>query len=161
MSFTLTRYALAFALGAFAAPLVLAQTDAPPPPPPPAQKQVEEHFRIVERMPMFRSPGCDSLDLASAEAKMCADRAMLRYIYENVDYPAAAVQDSTQGVAIVTFIVEKDGSITGARVVRDPGSGTGDEALRVVNTFDAWHPGVQRGEPVRVQFNLPVKFRLE
>ncbi len=125
------------------------------------QAKVEEIERFVERMPMFISPSCDTATMSDMEMQMCAQRAMLQYIYGNITYPLAARRDSVEGTAVITFIVEKDGSIFNAQIARDPGAGTGEEALRVVNTFEPWIPGMSRGEPVRVQFNLPVKFKLD
>ena len=60
----------------------------------------------------------------------------------------------------VTFVVEKDGSVTGVRVLRDIGGGCGQEAIRVVKSMPKWTPGKQRGKNVRVQYNLPVNFSL-
>jgi protein TonB len=131
----------------------------PPPPPPPPAPKVEEIFKVVEQMPMF--PGCENAGGSNEEMQQCATKKMLEFIYGHIKYPAIARENGVEGTAVVTFVVEKDGSITGARVVRDPGAQTGDEALRVVKTFPQWAPGKQRGQPVRVQFNLPVKFRLE
>ncbi len=131
----------------------------PPPPPPPPAPKVEEIFKVVEQMPMF--PGCENAGGSNEEMQQCATKKMLEFIYGNIKYPAIARENGVEGTAVVTFVVEKDGNITGARVVRDPGAQTGDEALRVVKTFPKWAPGKQRGQPVRVQFNLPVKFRLE
>ena len=66
---------------------------------------------------------------------------------------------------MITFVIEKDGSVTDARIVRDIGAQCGQEALRVVNLMNdqniKWTPGKQRGRSVRVQFNLPVRFKLE
>ena len=132
---------------------------APPPPPPPPAPKVEEIFKVVEQMPMF--PGCEDSGGSNEEMQQCAQKKMLEYIYKNIKYPAIARENGVEGTAVVTFVVEKDGSITDARVVRDPGAQTGAEALRVVETFPTWIPGKQRGNNVRVQFNLPVKFRLE
>ncbi|MBR3939047.1 MAG: energy transducer TonB, partial [Bacteroidales bacterium] len=64
------------------------------------------------------------------------------------------------GRVFLTFVVEKDGSIANARILRDIGGGCGQEALRVVKSMPKWIPGEQRGIPVRVQFNLPVYFKL-
>jgi len=142
------------------APVVEAPVVAPPPPPPPPPApKVQEIFKVVEQMPMF--PGCENSGGSNDELQQCATKKMLEYIYGNIKYPAIARENGVEGTAVVTFVVERDGSITGARVVRDPGAQTGDEALRVVKTFPKWAPGKQRGQPVRVQFNLPVKFRLE
>ena len=129
----------------------------PPPPPPPAPK--DEIFKIVEQMPMF--PGCENQGLDKDGLKQCAEKKMLEYIYGNVKYPAIARENGVEGKAIVAFVVEKDGSITDAKVVRGPQAGLSEEALRVVNSFPKWIPGKQRGQPVRVSFVLPVQFKLE
>jgi protein TonB len=82
-----------------------------------------------------------------------------------VKYPAIARENGIQGRVVVQFVVEKDGKITDANVVRDIGAGCGEEALRVVNSMNGmnqrWTPGKQRGKPVRVQFTLPVSFKLQ
>jgi protein TonB len=123
---------------------------------------VEEIFKVVEDMPRF--PGCEDLP-TKEERKQCADKKMLEFIYKNIKYPAIARENGVEGTAVVQFVVETDGSITDANVVRDPGAQTGAEALRVVNLMKEqgiqWIPGKQRGRAVRVQFNLPVRFRLE
>lgn len=68
-------------------------------------------------------------------------------------------------MAVISFIVERDGRITSARIVRDPGEGTGEEALRLVDIMawelPPWSHGEYYDESVRVQFNLPIKFRLD
>ncbi|MEM9835481.1 MAG: energy transducer TonB, partial [Bacteroidota bacterium] len=134
----------------------------PPPPPPPPAPKVEEIFKVVEQMPMF--PGCEDIGNA-AEQKQCAQKKLLEFIYGNIKYPAIARENGVEGMAVVSFVVEKDGKVTDAKVVRNPGAKTGEEALRVVNLMNQqgirWVPGQQGGRPVRVQFNLPVKFKLE
>ncbi len=134
----------------------------PPPPPPPPEPEVEEIFKVVEQMPRF--PGCE--DLASDdEKKQCAQKKLLEYIYANIKYPPIARENGVEGMVVVKFVVDKDGSISDPDVVRDIGAGCGDEALRVVKSMNTnnikWIPGRQRGRPVRVQFNLPVKFQLQ
>lgn len=86
---------------------------------------------------------------------------MLQFIYSNIKYPAIARENGVEGTVYVKFVVEKDGKITNAEIVRDIGAGCGQEALRVVGLMPEWEPGKQRGRPVRVQFNLPVKYKLE
>ncbi len=135
----------------------------PPPPPPPPEPKTEEIFKVVEQMPRF--PGCEDKDIPDAEKKSCAEKKMLEFIYKNIDYPAIARENGVEGTVVVQFVVEKDGSIQNARVVRDIGAQCGQEALRVVNLMNdkgiQWIPGRQRGRPVRVQFNLPIRFKLE
>ncbi len=134
----------------------------PPPPPPPPAPKVEEIFKVVEQMPMF--PGCENISNAE-EKKECAQKKLLEFIYGNIKYPAIARENGVEGMAVVSFVVEKDGSVTDAKVVRNPGAKTGEEALRVVELMNQqgikWIPGQQGGRNVRVQFNLPVKFKLE
>lgn len=131
----------------------------PPPPPPPPPKEVEDEiFKVVEDNPAF--PGCEDIR-DKVEKKKCAEEKMLQFIYGNIKYPAIARENGVEGMVVVSFVVEKDGSITGATVLRDIGAGCGQEALRVVNQMPKWEPGKQRGRPVRVQFNLPVRFKLE
>lgn len=80
--------------------------------------------------------------------------AMLKYIAENIKYPLGA--GCERGYVYVQFIVERDGTITDAHVLKDRCGNCGEEALRVVNSMPRWIPGKQRGKPVRVRFNLPV-----
>ena len=134
----------------------------PPPPPPPPKNEPEEIFRIVEQMPRF--PGCE--DSGSKDEKTaCAQKKLLEFIYANIKYPAIARENGVEGTCVIQFVVEKTGKVTDAKVVRDIGAGCGDEALRVVNLMNKenkkWTPGKQRGRPVRVQFTLPVKFKLQ
>lgn len=87
--------------------------------------------------------------------------ALYKYLEDNIKYPQKAKDNDISGKVYVTFVVEKDGSITNPRLLRDIGGGCGQEALRVVKAMPRWNPGKQRGKPVRVQFNLPVSFNLK
>jgi len=147
------------------APKAIENKPAPPPPPPPPPPAVDndvEIFKVVEEMPRF--PGCENEPTTEAK-KACADKKMLEFIYKNIKYPAIARENGVEGTAVITFVVEKDGTVTDARIVRDIGAQCGQEALRVVNLMNEsnlkWIPGKQRGRSVRVQFNLPVRFKLE
>jgi protein TonB len=104
----------------------------------------EQVFVVVESMPSF--PG--------------GDEARLAYLNENLKYPLMARESGIQGRVFLTFVVEKDGSITDARILRGIGGGCDEEALRVVKNMPKWIPGKQRNVPVRVQFNLPISFIL-
>ncbi len=168
---------------------ITTQEEAPPPPPPPAPKtttelnivednvevetdviidaeadedtEVEEYvapveeeeeevveekiFMIVEQAAVF--PG--------GEAKL------FKFLSENISYPQLARESGIQGMVYVTFVVEKDGSITDVKILRGIGGGCDEEAIRVVKKMPKWAPGKQRGKPVRSQFRLPVKFKLQ
>ena len=120
-------------------------------------------FKVVQQMPRF--PGCEEITGGGAEKKTCADTKLLEFIQENIEYPDIAWDNDIQGRCFVTFIVEKDGSISNIKLVRDIGGECGKEALRIVGLMQdqhiIWTPGRQRGWVVRVQFNLPVHFRIE
>ena len=103
-----------------------------------------EIFMIVEESPVY--PGGD------------AERS--KFLSENLRYPHEASEASVEGTVYVTFIVERDGSLSDIRILRGLGYGLDDEVLRVIRLMPRWTPGKQRGKPVRVQFNLPVKFIL-
>ena len=102
-------------------------------------------FDVVEQMPQY--PG--------------GMPALFQYLAKNVRYPKEAEDKCLQGRVIATFVVEKDGSISNAKVVKSVDPALDAEALRVVNGMPNWNPGMQRGEPVRVKYTVPVTFRLQ
>jgi TonB family protein len=101
-------------------------------------------FDVIEEMPKF--PG--------------GQPALFQYLSMNVRYPKEAEDAGVQGRVIVTFVVEKDGSITGAKIFRSVDPALDAEALRVINGMPKWIPGKQNGEPVRVKYTVPVTFRI-
>ena len=86
---------------------------------------------------------------------------LMEYVAMNVRYPKDAEEKSIQGRVIATFVIEKDGSITGAKIVRSIDPALDAEALRVINGMPNWKPGTQKGEPVRVKYTIPISFRLQ
>ncbi len=125
--------------------------DAPPaeePAPPPIieEPKKEEVFKVVEQMPEFDG----------------GVAGLLKYLAENIKYPALARENGIEGKVIVQFIVDENGQVSQAKIVRGIGGGCDQEALRVVETMNGkWKPGKQRGRPVKVWFTLPVNFQLE
>jgi protein TonB len=83
-----------------------------------------------------------------------------RFLQTNIRYPAKAFENNVQGKVFLTFVVEKDGSLTDIKVVRGIGSGCDEEARRVFTISPKWKPGIQNGRPVRVQYTMPVSFSL-
>jgi protein TonB len=82
------------------------------------------------------------------------------YLSKAIRYPAVARENGTQGRVIVTFVVERDGSLTDIKVTRGIGSGCDEEAVRVLKNSPKWKPGIQNGRPVRVQYSVPIAFTL-
>ncbi|MGB0165476.1 MAG: energy transducer TonB [Luteibaculum sp.] len=111
---------------------------------PAEEVEEEEIFTIVEKMPSF--PG--------------GVEKLYQFLGNNIKYPTMAQDAGIQGVVYVTFVVEKDGSVTDAKVLRGIGGGCDEEALRVVRKMPKWEPGEQRGKKVKVQYNVPVRFTL-
>ena len=102
-------------------------------------------YQIVEQMPEF--PG--------GEAEL------FHYISKNIHYPQKAREKGIQGRVFIGFIVEKDGSISNVRNLRGVDSELDAEAIRVVESMPRWKPGMHRGEPVRVSYQIPIVFKLE
>ncbi len=107
--------------------------------------QQQQIFVVVEHMPEF--PG--------------GMGALMKYLATHINYPALAKESGIQGRVFINFVVEPNGSIDHVKVLRGIGGGCDEEAVRVVKSMPKWIPGKQRGKPVRVSFNLPVKFTLE
>lgn len=101
-------------------------------------------FDVVEVMPQF--PG--------------GQIAMLQYIMKNIKYPEQVMKEGIQGRVAVSFIVEKDGSISDVKPILSVHPLLNKEAVRVVESMPKWTPGKQNGKPVRVRFNVPVMFKL-
>jgi protein TonB len=87
-------------------------------------------------------------------------QALNAYLGNNVKYPSAAVERGAQGKVVVSFVVERDGSISQARVVRAVDQDLDREALRVILAMPRWKPGSMVGKNVRVRYTLPITFRL-
>jgi periplasmic protein TonB len=119
-----------------------AKIDEPPPPVEAAEPQI---FTIVEEMPSF--PG--------GEAEL------FKYLGKTVKYPPMAQDAGITGVVYMTFVVDEQGKVRDPKVLRGIGGGCDEEAIRVVKAMPAWEPGKQRGKPVRVQYNLPIRFTLK
>ncbi|PKP53960.1 MAG: hypothetical protein CVT92_02005 [Bacteroidetes bacterium HGW-Bacteroidetes-1] len=85
---------------------------------------------------------------------------MMEFIAKNIIYPPAAREKGIQGRVFINFIVETDGSVSNVKVLRGIGGGCDEEAVRVVSMMSNWKPGQQRGQNVRVSFNIPIKFLL-
>ncbi len=120
-------------------------------------------YKVVDEMPRF--PGCEFPDSTLEARQRCAERRLLEFINQNIEYPLEARQKGHEGTAVVGFVVETDGSLSNITILRNVEGGCGDEAVRVVSLMNTagikWMPGKKAGKPVRTQFNLPVKFKLE
>lgn len=103
-------------------------------------------FEVVEQMPEFPNGGMAGL---------------MQYLSKNIKYPTIAQENGTQGRVTVQFVVNRDGSIVDAKVLRGVDPYLDKEAIRVISSMPKWKPGMQRGKAVRVKYTVPVKFRLQ
>ena len=103
-------------------------------------------FEVVEQMPEFPNGGMAGL---------------MQYLSKNIKYPTIAQENGTQGRVIVQFVVNRDGSIVDAKVLRGVDPYLDKEAIRVISSMPKWKPGMQRGKAVRVKYTVPVMFRLQ
>ena len=118
---------------------------APPPPPAPKPEVATKVFDVVEEMPSF--PG--------------GNVALMSYLNGNTKYPVVAQENGVQGKVIISFVVERDGSISDVKVARSVDPSLDREAQRVVKSMPRWTPGKQNGQTVRVKYTVPVVFRLQ
>jgi protein TonB len=114
------------------------------PPESPVVAEDATPFTIVEEMPSF--PG--------------GEQKMMQYLSDHIKYPPVARENGITGRVYVKFVVDKEGKIKDAVVLRGIGAGCDEEALRVVRTMPDWKPGRQNGRSVPVYFNLPINFTL-
>ncbi len=110
------------------------------PPPPEDEEEEEDFFVAVEQMPELKGG--------------------LGALQQKINYPERARKAGIEGRVVVQFIVTEDGKVEDPEVIRGIGGGADEEALRVVKEAE-FEPGQQRGQPVRVQYSLPIIFRLQ
>lgn len=116
--------------------------DVPPPPPP---REEEVVYEIVEEMPEY----------------IGGQEAMRKFISKNLEYPKEARKKEIEGTVYIQFVIDAQGNVTRAKILKDIGEGCGQAALDVVNKMPQWKAGKQRGKTVPVMYRLPVKFKLE
>ena len=120
-------------------------------------------YKVAEEAPRF--PVCEGLDTTIQVIQQCAQQQLLAFMYQNIQYPVEARNNGNEGTVVVSFVVEKDSTISNPTIIRDIGGGCGEETLRVVNGMNEigvkWIPGKMKGVPVRTQLTLPIRFKLE
>jgi TonB family C-terminal domain len=108
-------------------------------------EDAQEAFIVVEQMPEF--PG--------------GTEELQKYLNNNIRYPVSALENGIQGRVICEFVINSDGRVTNAKVIRGIDASLDAEALRVINNMPPWKPGKQRGKAVKVRYTLPVNFKLQ
>lgn len=152
----------------------------PPPPAPPEIEIVEDDVDVDEDQPDIKEVDMDqntamNLPEGKEEAKeddkifMVVEDSptfpggegeMMRYISNNIEYPQMEKENGIEGQVVVNFVVNEDGSISNIKILKGITKGLNEEAKRVIKTMPKWEPGEQRGKPVKVRVNLPIRFSL-
>ena len=168
--------------------IIQTQQEELPPPPPPEQPEVTTELNVIEDdaesqnevdMSSFaRQEEATNIEITPVKIEQEEEEedvqiftvvendpefpggkeALYKYLRDNIKLPQLARDNNITGIVYVTFVVERDGSISNPRILRGIGGGCDAEAVRVIKSMPKWIPGKQRGKPVRVQFNLPVRF---
>ncbi|MEN0046770.1 MAG: energy transducer TonB [Bacteroidota bacterium] len=134
-------------------------TSTPPPPPPMVENDADIPFMLIEDKPMFKE--CEGIK--RAEQEKCFTSNLMKFVYGEVAYPAIARENGIQGNVIVKFVIEKSGKVGTIEVLRSPSEILSKETVRVMEKLKqevTFIPGMQRKRPVRVQFTMPVKYKL-
>jgi protein TonB len=128
-----------------------------------AAPTIEEHPSelIVEAPKEAPEKTYEMFDIQKPPSFPGGEAELLRFLSKNIEYPALAKENNIQGVVALTFVVGRDGSVNDVQIVKDIGGGCGKEAVRVVKSMPKWSPGEANGNPVKVRFTLPVRFRLD
>lgn len=128
-----------------------------------AQMTQDSIYIIAEKPARF--PGCDDSTLSGPALDSCGQAKLFEFVYQHIRYPEEARRNGNQGTAVISFVVEKDGTTSNETISKDIPGGCGVEALRVVKSMNPsgikWKPGLVSGKIVRTKLNLPVKFKLE
>lgn len=106
----------------------------------------EEYFVSAEEMPSFQGGGIE---------------AFRNWVLKRFEYPAIAQENGIQGVVVVRFLIEKDGRLTNITVMVTPDRSLSDEVVRVLKTSPKWKPGKHRNSNVRIQYTMPIEFRIQ
>jgi len=162
-------------------------TDIPPPPPPqiqqpqvvevPDEEEIEEEIEVNLDVEMTEDTKVEQIEIKVEEPKEDVDEiftiveetatpkggmaAFYKFVGSKLKYPPQANRMGVEGKVYVEFVINRDGSIVDARVVRGIGAGCDEEAVRVVASSPAWNPGKQRGKAVRQKYTLPIIFKLQ
>lgn len=118
-------------------------------------------FKAVNEMPQFQ--GCND-GAGNGRLDKCSEKALLKFIYNQIQYPQEAREKEIQGRVIASFVVNKSGKLDEIKVLRGIGGGCDEEVIRILDLMNdqiTWTPGRQDGQDVNVQYILPVKFELQ
>jgi len=126
-----------------------------------AQVDTSKIYRVVDKMPSL--PSCHQIQ-NNDERKNCTNEELLKYLKENIHYPDTTGDKNVSDLAIVEFVVSKDGKIINTKIIKHVRGGYADELIRVLHKMNedniVWTPGRQGGQKVKVKYYLPMRFKM-
>ncbi|MBX2892197.1 MAG: TonB family protein [Saprospiraceae bacterium] len=128
---------------------------------PPSIETNPSELKVVEEPKKVEDKTYEMFDIQKPPSFPGGEKELLKYLSENIKYPPLARENNIQGTVALTFVVGRNGQVSDVQIVKDIGGGCGKEAVRVVESMPKWIPGEANGNPVKVRFTLPVRFRLE
>ncbi|MBI2419888.1 MAG: energy transducer TonB, partial [Ignavibacteriales bacterium] len=111
---------------------------------------------VVEPEVVEKDIPFESFAVEEVPAFLGGDEALLQYISDNLRYPEIAIRAGVEGLVSIVFLVDKNGKIKDASVIKGIGAGCDEEALRVISSLPDWHPGKQNGRSVTVRMSVPI-----
>lgn len=121
-----------------------------------------EVYRRASQAPLFS--GCENESGSFFVKKKCSDAKLINFLKSNIKFPSIALRNKTNGVVLLQFIIEKNGSVSNIKILHDIGDGCGNEAVRVLELLNSqklfWSPALQGSNAIRFQYTLPVEFEL-
>jgi protein TonB len=127
----------------------------------PAIEENPSELQVIEEPKVVEDKTYEMFDIQKPPSFPGGEAELMKFLNKNIEYPALAKENNIQGVAVLTFVVNKDGSVSDVAIVKEIGGGCGKEAVRVVKMMPKWSAGEANGHPVKVRFTLPVRFRLD
>lgn len=156
---------LAFIFSITFSNLAFAQADEDDPPPPPkeltadGEKEAPPPTQVNDIKPVGEEVSYKEVE--EAPEFKGGQKELVNFIVKNITYPEKARQAGITGTVYISYVIEKNGEVTNAKVKRGIGGGCDEEALRIINLMPPWEPGKTKGEPVRVAMTLPLIFNLD
>lgn len=118
---------------------------------------IDSLIQSVDQMPSWVQ--CSSEDEKYARYK-CSEAKLYTFLSENIIYPPSARKQKLQGMVVVSFVIENDGSTSSFKIIKDIGGVCGDEVIRILKKLPKLTPAIKNGVPVRIEYVLPVNFTL-
>jgi periplasmic protein TonB len=127
----------------------------------PAIEENPSELQVIEEPKVVEDKTFEMFDIQKPPSFPGGEAELFKFLQKNIEYPALAKENNISGVVPLTFVVNKDGSVSDVQILRDIGGGCGKEAVRVVKAMPKWVPGEANGHAVKVRYTLPVRFKLE